>query len=462
MVIFSFITMAIITIGFGDMSINLIYFVGNYFTIILSLFLTYFISRKLWFCSTNVFINRIFYFSLTIRIFAVIFIYILFNIIIGADLSIEEYDAVFYDVSARNISLSLKNGNFNLLQFLLSIPFDDSGYVLILSAIYTIIDSVFFAKIVQAIVDSLSVILLYKIGKKIFTEDVGRSSALIASTFLPMIMFSTLHTKETFMVYFLLVFIKNALIITSSKWNFVNMLSLAVSLIFLFSFRIILAEIVLFGFILFFLINIKYISPIKIFYAIFPVIVIILVFIYIDVFKDVYLKMGAYIGLNVEKSILTGGTDKQFIVDHGQKFGMLASAPLLIWTSISSPFPSMIKTNIAYYNLSMQWFFMGGVVIWNYISYYVYCGLYYSLKRYLKKSLLLLFISLTYTVSLISSLYITSIRYNIIKIILFIIFLSVGVRENKHNSKLFVLYVIIMSIIIILWNYIKLAGRGLI
>ena len=225
--------------------------------------------------------------------------------------------------------------------------------------------------------------------------------------------------------------------------------------------RTILGGILLSSFLFFLFVNSNQISRQRKFY-IGSVVTIMAIFVLQNAFfSEVIAKVLAYAGIGGDE-IKTGGRSAGGIANSGQAAAAAADAPLLLGISVSTPFPSMVKTNISYYNITMQWIFFGGLLVWAYLTYYVYYGIYYSLKRYFKQSSIILSSSLIYMVALIASTYITSIRFSIVKVTLFIFFYAVGIQSKPYKKREFLIFVIFMSLLIIVWNYIKLAGRGMI
>lgn len=465
--IFSVLVMFINKLIFGDLSVDFVFLLGNFIVIVLFLSLLRYCQSVYLKMDGKKFIKKIFYFSFAIRVFAVLFYYLLFYYITGTEFDVEASDALWYDYVAKQTAASFRDGTFSSINFLIDIrgSFDDGGYIFILSLIYFLFsDSVILARIVQALLSALTVVLIYKIVGKVFDEHKAKLSAIIIATFQPLLLYASLHLKETFMVYFLLLFLHSGIKLVKEKVNLLTIVVLLASLIAMFSFRTVLGLIAMASFLGYLFLNSEY-SYMRA-AMLFVIIGVCVYFVAINftILDDVVDKSKRYVGIETEATNSLGGTTASSFSDQGQSFGKYAGGGIFLLQSIVTPYPSMVKTNIMYYEQTLQWYYGGGLLIWAFLSYYAYIGLYYCIKENFKQGSIILFSLGIYTAALISSLYITSIRFNIIKMVLVIPFIAYGVAiaaSSSKKNKHFVKYAVLMSIIVLIWNYIKIAGRGL-
>jgi len=458
----------ILTIGFflfEENSFNIYYFIGNSAVIIICMGLFLYLMLSYLYVSEKIFIKNIFWISLLLRLFSILFISYILNNISGGDIAVEEYDGVFYDYYGRILSTYYSNGYFNsdIRYFFYDLEFDDKGYIFILSLLYFLFDNLLFAKIVQGLFDTFSVILIYKIAKEMFNEQIARITGILFSVFFPIILISSLHTKEVYMIFFLLLSIYYSTKIIKRQYNIKNISLLLLALIALFSMRLLLGVIVFISIIYYLFLNQD-----KSYFAkiILPIIVFVL-FIgtlkYIGAYEQVGEKLGGYLGYETSEKIEIGGRSVEEIEKKGQTYAKYATVLLFIPQAIITPYPSIVKTNIKMYDTSMQWFFAGGLFIWSFLSFFAFIGIYQTIKFNFKKTSLITIILGLYIIVLLASVYITSIRFNMPKLVLLLFFTAVGINyQFKNRKRNFIIYVVFISFLILGWNYIKLAGRGMI
>ena len=463
-IILSVIAISLNWLLFGDLSVDFIFLFGNLAVVIFSLFLINYAQSKYIELKEKKFVKTIFWFSFYVRIFALFFYYILFYSITGTEFDIEALDAIWYDEIAQLTSASFIDGTFSISSFLVNVRgnFDDSGYILFLSSIYSLFDnSVIVARLIQALLSAFTVVLIYKIGREIFEEQTGKLSAILAGAFQPLLLYASIHLKETLMIYFLILFMYQSIKIVKYNETIIPLFLLVFSFLALLSLRTVVGLTALVSLVGYLMLSAKYSLPKKLIVLFSMSFIIYFLAINISILEGAVEKSKKYAGVETDGEVKTGGTSGGQIASSGQSFAKYAGGGVLLLQSIVMPYPSMVKTNIVFYNQTLQWYFAGGLLIWAFLSYYAYVGIYYSVKNQFKQSSILIFNAGIYTAALISSFYMTSIRFNIIKLVLLIPFVAFGiVSSNKRIKGNFIKYAIVMCIIVLIWNYIKLAGRG--
>lgn len=462
--IFSFVSMILNISLFNDLSVDPVFLVGNYLVIIACTSLMFYAFKNYYSYQDHIFKKKIFVLSLYIRIFIVLLMYILFYYITGTEFDVEAKDALFYHNSAINIYKSIYEGSFEISSLLIGYRFyfDDSGYPIFLALLYLVTDgSVLFVRLFQAFLSSYTVILVFNLGQEIWDKRVGKNSAILMMAFQPIVFFAGLHLKETIMIYFTLLFLLYVYRSVNTGFTFQRVSIIVISIVAMLSLRTVLGAVSIVSFIIYIVLNIRLRFVRNTFLLFLVLISVFLLLTYLSVYDEVNAKFAAYLFLDRELG-LTGGRNIENIISKGQSFAANISTPFIFLQSIVAPYPSMVKTNISFYNQTLQWYYIGGLFIWNYISFFVYYGLYISIKERFINNSILLIESLLYTFSLIFSMYILSIRYNMIKIPILFFFAGIGLSYlTKKTFSVFIIYSIIITIIIIIWNYVKLGGRGL-
>lgn len=463
--ILSFVVISLNWLLFGDLSVDFIFLFGNFIVVILSIFLINYCQINYIPLKEEIFVKKIFWFSLSLRIFSVVFYHVLFYYITGTEFDIEAIDALWYDEVAKVTSASFLDGTFSLPRFLINInaSFDDSGYVVFLSFLYSVFDNnIFVVRIIQAIISAQTVVLIYRVSKTIFGEKTAKLTSILLATFHLLLLFTALHLKETLMVYFLILFTYQCIKLFEKKITLYTLAILMFSLLALFSFRTVLGLTSLLSLIGYLMISGK--IPLAKKGLMFLTMCGFIYFIVINfpALDEVVDKSKRYAGIETEGKALLGGSKESGFTSQGQSFAKYAGGGVFFVQSIVLPYPSMVKTNIVFYNQTLQWYFAGTLLIWAFLTYYAYVGIYYSVKNHFRQSSILLINIAVYTVALISAFYITSIRQNIIKLVLLIPFIAFGViSSNQRIRNNFIKYAIVIGIIVLVWNYIKVAGRGL-
>lgn len=449
---------------FGNNSFGFLYFIGNVFALLTCLILFQYIILRIKPFPINVFYKKIFWISFIYRIFIILVIYLILQKIGSGDIGIEEYDTVFYDNFARDLAYYYKNGfSFADVKSFFNLEFDDKGYIFILSLIYFIFDNILFAKLLQGLVDSISVILVAKITTNIFNERIGKTAGSIAAIFLPMIVIASLHTKEVFMIFFLLLAIYYSTKLVKKNFNLKYVSIIIISIIVIFSLRIIIGFFLFISIIYYIFINYNKSFTSKILSPFIFITIFIFSINYFGIDKPILEKIGGYFGYDVSDEIKIGGRSVVEIESKGQNYAKYAYGVVTVPQVIITPYPSFVRTNIKMYDTTMQWYFTAGLFLWSFLSFYAFIGIYYAIKYKFKESSIIFIILILYIIVLVISLYITSIRFNIPKLVLLIIFSAVGMHYPlKRPKNYFLYYSITICIIIIGWNYIKLAGRGIV
>lgn len=452
---------------FGDLSVDFIFILGNIIAVFIILVLFNFCQKNFINLPEKAFKRNIFWFSLALRIFSVLFYYCLFYYITDTEFDVEAIDAVVYHDFANDVLKDFRTGNLTPASFLISVggDFDDAGYVVFLAFIYSIFeDGILIARIVQAVIGAFTVLLIYKTTKEFFDERTGKLAAIILATFQPILLYTAVHMKEVIMVHFVFLFLYYSVqLLKKNKSITISITIVFVSFLGMLSVRTVLAIIALTSLIIYLLLSGNRIFTLKKITVLLSIAAIVFILASsITILSETVNKSKAYFGLKSENQTTVGGMSKEAYVEGGQNFAKYAGGGVFLFQSLITPYPSMVKTNIVFFNQTLQWYFAGALLIWVMMVYYAYVGIYYAIKQNFKKTSLLVFITAIYTLSLVASFYITSIRYNIVKMALLIPFIAYGiVLANNRVKRNFIKYVIVVTIMVLLWNYIKIAGRGL-
>ena len=446
---------------FGELSVSVGFLFWNLLTVVLFFFCLHLLRNFIFISSERRFQYSVLSISIGIRLFVMMILYMIFYNITGTSFDVEAIDALNYHDLGFEVARQLGDGKLDF--YGLSSggldQFDDLGYGIFLGFIYYLFDnSIIMARVIQCVLDGISVILIYKISKIVWEEDIARIAAMLSMLFPMQILYSTLHLKETLMVFCLLTGV--LAVYRLSERIRIGYLSLLVcSAIVLASTRTALLIVFIAAIFLFFTFR----RATNLFQKTFLIVLvfssIILSMIYLGVEQEPLRKTLRLIGS--EEDVRLGGQSLQLLASRGQSLADQTSMFLLGIQSFLTPYPSMVRTNIVYFNQTMQWYQIGALFVWGYLVFFGIYGLYHSIRFHFNESLFLSALVIGYTVALVISVYVMSIRYNIIKLVLFLPFIAVGMAKFPQTRlRIYYIYCIFFAFIVLGWNFVKLYGKG--
>jgi len=168
------------------------------------------------------FVKRLFWTSLILRVIY-IGIVLPFNQWQCGDLfGYENGDPTFYDEIARGITGWLRDGNLSIFEFLRnsyqygtgarhSISFSDIGFPIYLSIIYLFTnDSIVVARLLNCIWSTWTVLLIYRLAYRNFGDGPARMAAIMCMLMPNLIYYCTPGLKEVLMVFLTVLFAERA------------------------------------------------------------------------------------------------------------------------------------------------------------------------------------------------------------------------------------------------------------
>lgn len=439
--------------AFGIISIVLFFQGSNHLT-------------KIWHnISEYTFSKRLFLWAFFLRSVYAIFIYY-FNLehyAVPYEVSHEDID--FYVPSALEIATQFSKGNWNeVIQTWLGYGIDisDMGYVIYLSFLYLITDSVsdvVLPLILKAIFGAITCVMMYRIAKRHFGEHVGRMTGVFCMLQSNMIWWCGSMMKETEMV-FIMVWYIHEMDRVLSKGNFkLQNLSGAIILgLLLFTFRGALG-LVAFGamYLAILLSDSKAVSfATKIVAGV--LVALVLGISYgddiMDIVQDTRSKIegGEYQTTNMEWR-----TERK----EGNQFAKYASAAVFAPLIFTIPFPNMVYT---YQSQEMQMMVSGGNFEKNILSFFVILVMFIFLfSGEWRKHVFPIAMLIGYLLALVFSVFAQSGRFHLPAIPLELMFAAYGISilyKDKTYKRWFNYALAIEVVVCIAWAWFKLAGRG--
>jgi len=144
---------------------------------------------------------------------------------------------------------------------------------------------------------------------------------------------------------------------------------------------------------------------------------------------------------------------------RANKFASSASIPVMFMYSLPGPMPTYVDVG----SQAVIKMIMGGLYTRNALFIFAILGTIECFRKKYPGTSLLITFTLIYLLVLAYSGYSVAHRFHFIILPYIYIITSIGIYKSTNKQKNYWLaYIILLSFIILLWNYSKLAGRGLI
>lgn len=402
---------------------------------------------------TKPFVKKLFVTALIIRVAYVVLIYFYYIEMTGEPHAYSAGDELLYDGMAalwHNEGLSVF-----IEQMDEYIDFSDSGYCWWLALEYLVMGThVLPARLMKCVIDAFSCVLMYQLAKRNFGESTGRMAAIFCLLMPNMWFYCGVTLKETEMAFLTLLFVERAdLALRAKKITFQNILLPGLIILVMFTFRTALAAVMaaaLVGSLI--LSSGKQLQTWKkiLYSAIFAV----------------WMLLTVGTEMVQETQMLWEGRETNQLEGYewranregGNTFAQYATASVFAPFIFTIPFASMV--NIP--NQENQMMLNGANFIKNVLSGLTLFALVLMLIRgEWRKHVLPIALTCGYLVVLVFSNFAHSERFHFPVLAFELMFAAYGVSllSNKHK-RWYVIWLVAVCVIINVWAWIKLAGRG--
>jgi 4-amino-4-deoxy-L-arabinose transferase-like glycosyltransferase len=412
------------------------------------------LTRKWAITSSAGFKKNIFYSALAIRILWVVGSYFLYQSMTGEPFEFEAADSQGYHFEAVWMKNVLANGNYELFSAYYTNRLSDMGYPAYLTFIYSIFgNSIIIARLIKALLGALTVLLIYKIASRNLGDTTGRIAGVLAMIFPNLIYYAGIHTKETEMVFLLVLFIERAEHLFRKNKLMVFQLLIVVflgSLLYFFRAVLFYTAFLSLGMVVLFSSQ----RALKFRKTLLAVFFGIITFLFIN---------NSFIIDEASGFLEDRGSNQSRSIQHrstSQKLAKYGSTAIFAPVIFIAPFPTFVNIETQQNHMLLS----GGFFVKNIMAFFVFVALLSLIKKKRwKNHILILAIFAIYLTILAMSKFAIVERFHMPAIPLFIILAAFGITQiNKKNIKYFQLYLILISIVIVGWNWFKLAGRELI
>jgi hypothetical protein len=400
--------------------------------------------------------RKLFWSAFLIRLFVVLFLYVLFTLMTGEPHEFAAGDSLYYHDLGIKISNQIWEGRIFDSWPTVKLPFSDRGYPIFLGIMYSMLfNSILAVRIVHSLLGAWTCMIIYDYSRRNFGEHVARLAGIMTMLLPNLLYYCGLQLKETLMVFLTVVFINEADIILSAGFMKIKHIIVLIVVTYgVFLLRTVLGAVLVFSFItsLLFATGRRhgYSNRIVLFFW-FSIAVLILPTTAIRKEVNFFLEESAS-NQNAQMQNISNS-------EGGNKLAMYGKSAVFIPIIFIAPFPSFV--NIEQDNLMML---SGAYFTKNIYAFFVIISLIIMIKyRLLRKYPLLLSFLVSYLAILALSGFALSERFHLPAVPFLIIMASFGIAHiNKIQEKYYLSYLIMICILIIGWNWFKLAGRGLI
>lgn len=432
----------------------------------------YFSNRlsKQWFHLKSIhYTQKLFWMALFLRLLWVVISYFLYQHWTGTAFSIGAADELFYNEVAQYVANMMRNSDWNIFSNIQDYSdgtqFSDMGYPIYLTFVYWIFgNSIFIARVIKAILSTLTVILMYRLTTRNFGEQTGRIVAIMCALMPNLIYYCSFQLKEVEMVFLAVLFIERAdYLLRKGKLAFMPTATLMLIPAVMFTIRTALAATLVMAFFCTIILSSERVvswgrRTLMLIMAI--------------LFAGMTLMTSTSIGQDVQQMWQTRGSSQRANMewratrDAGQgttqKFAKYAGAAVFAPMIFTIPFPTMNEVP----GQENQKMIHGGNFVKNILSFFTIAALVTLLiSGDWRKYVLPLAVLCGYLVVLVFSSFAQSERFHLPILPLTLMFAAYGISKMKEVwwiKRYFPYWCALMFVAAIVWNWFKLAGRGMI
>ena len=440
-------------------NMNTIKFVIGELLLILFFYRTFSNNSRRWSnLSSGQFISRVFILSIVVRFLSILVVLILQKYAFkGYEVFIHP-DSWNYNIGAEQYAKELSIGISNAFASLNDLAFDDKGYPIVLGTIYSIFGAIpFVGKMLNMILGSFSVILIYKLTRIIYNENIARTAAIITAIFPYFLFYNAVILKEIIMIYFLLLAVYYFYRCIYVKGSFTNYLIMALAIISLMFFRLVLGALIIavFASYLFLFLGSKGRLSIKILTT--SVFLISAVFLLTMMIPEIVDKTKSYYEQRtsqIEGEVSDLGKNEQI----QKSYEKAELAPMMIAAALFAPYPSFAKVAGKEFNNIN---FAGALIKLNLMFFYYY-GLYWTFMNLRQRGYVIYAFAIGYISVIAIAGSILQHRFQLPANPFQIMIASAGIHNmTPRFFKLWKPYLVFCFLITLAYNLFKLNIRGM-
>lgn len=401
--------------------------------------------------------RKIFSTSAVVRVFYVIASYLLYDLMTGSPFEFNAGDSLWYHDMATLGADIIWGADIKWSVFFQGVSLTDLGYPIWLTIVYALTGkSVLLSRCVKAIIGAYTVVLMYRIARRNFGDNVGRITAVFCMLMPNLIFYCGLSLKEIEMLFLCVFFIEKAdHMMHSPKTSISDIICIVLSGVATYFFRGVLAVLLFLTFgaaIVFGSSRIRRGGK----WGIGGVFVLLFMGILLINRSDSLLGIGDYSSIQAEQD---ANIEWRASRQGGNSLATNASSTIYAPLIFTLPFPTIVNIE----SQEDQKMINGGNFVKNITSFFTILALIilFASGEWREHMMPLLFM-LGYLFILIFSNYAHSERFHIPSLPFELMFAAYGISQfrNKHKTW-FTLWLAIIFLANIGWSWFKLRGRGM-
>jgi hypothetical protein len=401
--------------------------------------------------------KNIFATAFFIRLAWVLFSYVYYSSVNGDPFEFFAADSKMYHETGIWIHHLLDNHE-GLQPFLDSLRggYSDAGYSTYLGFQYWITgDSILIARLLKALYGALTCVLVYKLSVRNFGEEVGRMAAIFCMLMPGLIYYCGVNLKEVEMLLLTVWYVERAdSMLRNKNFNFAEIAPPLILAGLLFFFRTVLGVTALFAlFTALMFSSTKVVGMGK------------RLILFVWVLGTVAYFVGGKISTEVEEVWKDKDTNQKSSLEYrsiqegGNKYAKWASTAVFAPIIFIMPFPTMVNTEGQ--PTTQMW--NGGYYVKNFMAFFVLLAFIWVLKNQKWRDYTLIgsFV-IGYLAIMAMSSFAQGERFHQPALPFLLILSAFGVSKLTNKSKkYFKWYMVFLFVVLLGWNFFKLAGRGL-
>ena len=415
---------------------------------------------KQWFTlSPQAYTKKLFTWGFVLSLLFMAISYVTFSWLRGEPFEYDPTDGWAYHYGAVWFADEFWKGDTsNYWRWFIQQPLSDQGYPLYLSLIYPILGSnIFLVRVLKCVYRAWMAVLVYKLAARTFGESVGRMAGIFC-LFMPNITFyAGSHRKEMEMILLAVWAIERFdEVLRSQQFKLHNIILPVFLVIVLFTFRTALGAAIMIAFLVTLMFT-KVASKRrkrKILAWSFVIAVLIAGAPIYTELSELWNKKfsGEHAGKTIEWRAEYGGNS---LVKYAST---AVIAPLIVVI----PFPTMTNPQVeAHYNFQRM---NGGYFIRNFLAFFVLLALFKDIKSKKWRNYIFIYaFTFGYLGIIALSEFSQSERFHLPALPFLLILAAHGISQfTNQDKRAFSIYMVLLFVALIGWNWFKLAGRGLI
>ena len=404
----------------------------------------------------KVFWHKVFWIALAIRLLYVVFSYYYFYYRVGAPFEGPGDEVGYYTRSAL-LSKYIRKGDFRFVVDFLkgySLGFSDHGYLIWLTFIHTIFGrKVWVARIFKALMSAYLCIVVHKLSSRTFGERTGRLAAVMC-VFLPLfIQLTGSHIKEMELIFLSILALERMdYLIRSKKYTLWNILFPILLVGMTFGFRTVIGMCLIFAFLVFVILSPNHLVNRKSkIITLSATVVVFLIFLFTAIGSE----------MKIVYMLNFSGTDylARKYESLGLKYSELSKSKYLFPGAFVLPLSPMVDVAPDHNKL-----INGSIYIKNFLAFFAMLSIVIAIrqKKWRDFSLIGAY-ELSYLAIVMFTFTSNSERYHEPAIPLILVMAAYAMTHlRRKDLTLFYVYSGLLFVALFVWNWLKLAARGMV